>query len=171
MEGYQAYLASKLAKQGKLTVQEIIKQTEVLCQNTNAYFVVDDLKYLVKNGRLTATKAFIGTLANIKPVLHLGYQTNGLIVTKEKVRTKKKACFICADHLVDECKDAKKVIYSVLHTGAEEEAMQYVEYIKAKATNAVRVELGTITPTVGAHIGPGLLGFVRVILDDTKVDL
>jgi len=165
MEGYQAHYAEILAEKG-YEIEDILKEVEVLRRNTNAYFVVDDLKYLVKNGRLSGFSGAIGTLINIKPILNLG--ANGKIETFEKVRTKKAAVSRSMDLIIEEAKNAKSVDYLVLHTGLKEEAEQLKTELASRVKNAHNIDVTTITPTVGAHIGTGIIGFARFILDDLK---
>ncbi len=165
MEGYQAYYAEKLDELG-YSVKDILEEVKKIQMATNAYFVVDDLKYLVKNGRLSSAAGLIGSLVQIKPLLNLGNEDK--IITFDKVRTKKAAIIKAIDLIKQEAINAKKVIYVVLHTGLKEEAEEYAKQLECEVSNALRVEVTTITPTVGAHIGNGIIGFARIILDDLK---
>lgn len=168
MEGYNAHYAEILASKG-YSVEKIIKECEKFRDNTKAFFVVDDLKYLVKNGRLPSAAGLIGSLVSIKPILKLGEE--GKIITFEKVRTSAKAINRLKELIIDSCKDNKKVLYLVLHTGQEEYAEELAEQLREVAKNAVRVETTTITPTVGAHIGNKILGMARIVLDDLAEDI
>lgn len=82
MEGYCAHYAEILAERG-YTVEEIMDECQKFADQTVAYLIVDDLKYLVKNGRLNAVSGFIGGLAKIKPILQLA--KNGTIDVFEKL--------------------------------------------------------------------------------------
>lgn len=168
MEGYNAHYAEILADKG-YSIDEIFEECDKFRKNTNAYFVVDDLKYLVKNGRLSSAAGFIGSLVSIKPVLNLG-NTNK-IITFEKVRTKVAAVNRIINLVIDEVKDYKSVIYVVLHTGLPEEAAKLAKDLEGKLPNAKRIEVTTITPTVGAHIGNGIIGFARIICDNLKEEI
>lgn len=163
LQGYIAYYAEILANKG-YDIDTIFKECTKLRNNSKAFFVVDDLKYLVKNGRLSATAGFIGSLARVKPVLQLSDE--GKIVTFEKVRTHPKAINRIIELIKNESKDYKNVLYIVLHTKRKDDAIEIAEELKEIQTNAVRVEIATITPTVGAHIGCGVLGVGRIVLDD-----
>ena len=69
-QGYIAVEAKRMAIEGR-SVQEILDYSNYLINNQHAYFVVDDLSYLVKNGRLSGAAGFVGNLLKIKPVLEL----------------------------------------------------------------------------------------------------
>ena len=84
MEGYVAKYAEILAEKG-YSIDEIIEEIPNFRDRINAFFVVNDLKYLVKNGRLSLASGMLGSLIRIKPILNLG--KSGKIETFEKVRT------------------------------------------------------------------------------------
>lgn len=77
-----------MAQEGK-NPQEILDRLDELKDETQLFFVVDDLKNLVKGGRLSSAAGTVGTLLKIKPVLTL---EEGLITVYDKIRTQKKRC-------------------------------------------------------------------------------
>mgnify|MGYP000937828946 CR=1 FL=1 len=162
LQGFIAVEAKRLVDEGK-SVQKILDYCHYLVENSHAYFVVDDLKYLVKNGRLSGAAGFVGSLLKIKPVLEL--DKIGRIVPKEKVRTQRKALEVAINMFMEEIKDAKRVYIIVAHAAAEEQGEELVRYFKDNCRNAVGVDLHVITPAVGAHIGCGVLGFGYYILE------
>lgn len=168
-EGYTAHYAEILANKG-YNVNEIFQECDKLVLNSKTYFLVDDLKYLVKNGRLNAVSGFIGSLIKIKPILKLSAPT-GTIDVFEKIRTHSKAIERMIELVKEDTKDAKKVIYLVQHTGRYDDACALAERIKSIYTNILRVEISTVTPTVGAHIGNGVLSIGYIVTDDLKEEL
>lgn len=168
MEGYCAKYAEVLANKG-YKVEEILAECQKFADNTEAFFVVDDLKYLVKNGRLSGVSGFVGSMIKIKPILHLGL--DGKITPFEKVRTHAKAVSRAIELVNEKTKDAKKVIYIILHTNRLEDAVSYQNLLKEQNPNALRVDVTTVPPTVGAHIGSGVLGFAYIICDSLKEEL
>lgn len=168
MEGYCAHYAQILADKG-YSVDEIMAECQKLADQTAAYFVVDDLKYLVKNGRLNAFSGAVGSLLKIKPILYLG--KNGTIDVKEKVRTRTKAIERIKELVAEDTKDAKEVIYLTLHSGCEGDSYQLSNEIKGLYQNGIRFETTTVTPTVGAHIGSGVIAIAYIILDGLKEKL
>lgn len=168
MEGYVAKYAEILAKKG-YSVEQILEEVPNLRDKINAYFVVDDLKYLVKNGRLSSAAGMIGSLMRIKPILNLG--KSGKIETFEKVKTHSRAIQRLYDLIVEYGNEYQECIYIVLHTGRLDDAKKMCEELASKVSNAKRIELTTITPTVGAHIGCGVLGLAVIPLDGLKEEL
>lgn len=162
LQGYIAVAAKTQVKEGK-SVKEIMEYSEYLIKNSHAYFVVDDLSYLVKNGRLSGAAGFIGNLLKIKPVLEM--DDNGRIISKEKVKTHRKAVEVAKELLMNEIKDVRSVDILVFHTLRESDAMMLVEYFKENCSNLRNIELHMITPAVGAHIGCGVLGCGYYILN------
>lgn len=165
MEGYCAHYAEILANKG-YGIEEIKEECQKFADQTVAYFIVDDLKYLVKNGRLNAMSGMIGSLLKIKPILKLWKP--GTIDIFEKVRTRNRAIDRIKEVVSEDTKDAKEVIYIVLHSDCENDAKELLEDLKTKYTNGVRYELTTVTPTVGAHIGAGVLAIAYIVLDGLK---
>ena len=165
MEGYCAHYAEILANKG-YSIEEIKEECQKFADQTVAYFIVDDLKYLVKNGRLNAMSGMIGSLLKIKPILKLWKP--GTIDIFEKVRTRNRAIDRIKEVVSEDTKDAKEVIYIVLHSDCENDAKELLEDLKTKYTNGVRYELTTVTPTVGAHIGAGVLAIAYIVLDGLK---
>jgi DegV family protein with EDD domain len=162
LQGFIAVQAKRLADEG-WPVEKILDFCRYLVDNMHAYFVVDDLRYLVKNGRLSGAAGFVGSLLKIKPVLELDRE--GRIVPKKKIRTQKRALERALEMVMDEIRDAKRVHIIVEHTLAEEKAKEVVRFFKENCPNAVAVELHPVTPAVGAHIGCGVIGFGYFILE------
>lgn len=161
MQGYLAINAQEMVKQGA-TVEEIIKRSNELIANMKTYFVVEDLNYLVKNGRLSGMSGFMGNLLKIKPVLELDEE--GYIITREKVRTYSKA-LERAIELILEFVDGKTNIKLLgFHSLKEEVVREVIKKIQESRPDIVDVEIHFITPAVGAHIGAGVIGIGAIVL-------
>jgi len=83
-EGIFALEAKKMLDEG-YSLDEIENRLTNMTQSNTIYFAVNSLTYLVKNGRLSNAKGYIGKLLNIKPVLQV--QESGEIVSIENKRT------------------------------------------------------------------------------------
>lgn len=163
MQGYLAINAKKMVEEGK-SVTEILERTEYLINHQHAYFVVDNLSYLVKNGRLSGAAGFVGSMFKIKPILELNKE--GKIVSKEKVKTHKRAIERALELFCEEIGNAKKVQIFVFHTLREAEAIEIKKHLQEKIENALPIEVHMVTPAVGAHIGCGILGFGYFVLEE-----
>lgn len=162
LQGYIAVVAKEMADSGK-SVEEILAKSNFLIENSHAYFVVDDLKYLVKNGRLSGVAGFLGGLLKIKPVLEM--TKDGRIVSFEKVKTHNRAVERAIELFMNEIKDFKSVKVMVFHTTREDDAKEIVKKFKKSIKNTKDIELHMVTPAVGAHIGCGILGFGYYVLE------
>lgn len=162
LQGYIAVEAKKMADAGK-SVEEILEYSHYLVENKHAYFVVNDLSYLVKNGRLSGAAGFVGNLLKIKPVLEI--TLDGRIVSKEKVRTYRKAVETAIDMMISELEGVKEAKIFVVHSLMEEKAIELQKFFTEKFNFKNSVEIHYITPAVGAHIGGGIIGFGYFILE------
>lgn len=155
LQGYLAINAEKMAKNGA-TVEEIVERSKYLIDNSQAYFVVNDLNYLVKNGRLSGVAGLLGSLLKIKPVLEINKK--GKIVTKEKVKVYKKAVNRAVELLLEYIQDAKNVKVLLFHSVCEETVNDIKIKIQERRPDIQDIEIHYITPAVGAHIGAGVVG-------------
>jgi len=162
MQGYLAVVAKEMAEAGK-SVEEILAYSNYLIDHSHAYFVVDDLNYLVKNGRISGAAGFLGGLLKIKPVLEMTKQ--GKIISFEKVKTHRKAVERVVDLILDEIKDAKKIKLFIFHTVREDAAKELAKFFDAKIQIDKSIEIHMVTPAVGAHIGCGIIGVGYYILE------
>lgn len=161
LQGYLAVNAKQMVENGA-TVEEIISRSNELIENIQTYFVVEDLNYLVKNGRLSGMAGFMGSLLKIKPVLELDKE--GRIVTKEKVRTYSKAVERSIELLLEYIKDKENIKLLGFHSLKEDVVKEVVRKIQEARPDVTDVEIHFITPAVGAHIGAGVIGIGAIIL-------
>jgi len=158
-EAYLIIEAIKMIKSGHKTI-EIIDALEKIRDHIYIYVLVDTLKYLVKNGRLSSTSGFLGTLLKIKPLLHI--QRDGSLVPFEKIRTTNKAQARLIEIIKHDI-EGKNVIMFIVYTNNEEKAREVKEQILALRPD-LQIEVVPLTPVVGAHAGPGTLGVGYIVL-------
>lgn len=158
--GNQAFYAmegAEMALAGK-EPEEILERFEVIKKNSRAYFIVDDLTNLQRGGRLSKAEAVIGSLLQVKPVLHF---EDKKIVPFEKIRTKKKAIKRINELLSEDVKDGKEYKAMIIHANRKEEANAWKEELEAKHPN-VEFSIGYFGPVIGTHLGEGGLGITWV---------
>lgn len=117
------------------------------------YFVVEDLKYLARGGRISTSSAVIGNIIKLKPVLHL--DTTGKIVALQKVLGRKKSISTLIDKFKNYYNEKSNNVY-ITHADAQEDA----EYLKSKILDInpnVNISINTLGPVIVSHSGPGTL--------------
>ena len=152
-QGLFAIAASELAAEGK-SADEIITYLETMKEKTFAYFMVEDLSHLERGGRLNKGQALIGSLLNIKPILHI---VDGLIIPFEKIRTRKKALNRIMSMLEKDVqeKEVKRVVFIHANNLAKAEEMQKDFLEKYPEMETIMSHFG---PVIGTHLGEGSLG-------------
>ena len=154
--GLMLYVARDMQKEGK-SMEEIRDYIESIKQDFQGLFVVDDLRYLVRGGRLSPFSGAFGTMLDIKPILYLNEE--GKIVPLKKVRTRKRAINELL-RIAKEMDPDPRYIY-VIHTHNEPSAQELADRIEAELGIKVdrQYNLGILNNTIGAHTGPNALGF------------
>ena len=166
LQAYLALEAKRLVKEGK-SVEEILEHSQILRDGNKAYFVVDDLNYLVKNGRLSGFSGAVGTLLKIKPILWL--TPEGKIEAFEKVRTHTKAIEKTLEIVKNELSDSNKYMVVLFHTCREDDVQKIAEYLENELPHlSQKIDIYQVTPAVGAHIGRGIIGIGYFKLDNVK---
>jgi DegV family protein with EDD domain len=152
--GYWMIKAAEMAKQG-YSVQEIIDMFEVNSSNTEAIFVVDDLTYLEKGGRIKPATKIVGNLLDIKPILSI---EDGLITSIDKVRGSKKVNKKLLEILTNNISNDYDQNVLIFHIDALDRANQLKQLLTENTDykNTIIVEVG---PTISVHAGPGTLGY------------
>ena len=145
--------AHELYRAGK-PIEEVGAWLENNKMRAQAWFAVDDLKYLKRGGRVSPAAAAFGTMLDIKPVLTEA--RDGTLVPVEKVRGKKKAINLLLDKLVENTPDPEESMAIVLNADVPEEAEQLRKAAEERIPG-LKVRVANIGPVIGAHCGPGTL--------------
>ncbi|MEH7075079.1 DegV family protein [Neobacillus drentensis] len=153
VQGFYAIEAAKLASQGE-PADAIIAHLGELKQSARAYFMVDDLAHLQRGGRLSSAQAFIGSLLQVKPLLHF---ENKVIVPFEKIRTRKKALKRIVDLLDEDASSGLSYQAVIIHANREEEAKEWSDELAALYPN-VEFSIGYFGAVIGTHLGEGSMG-------------
>lgn len=119
-------------------------------------FTVDDLFHLYRGGRVSKTAAFVGTMINLKPMLHV--DDEGHLIPVSKVRGRKKSIHTLLDSMekqVGSWRDKNDIIF-ISHGDCEEDAKALAELIKERMGYDSFL-INYVGPTIGAHTGPGVM--------------
>ena len=152
VQGFYVIRAAELAQEGA-SADEIVAELDRLKQTVRAYFMVDDLAHLQRGGRLNGAQALIGSLLQVKPILHF---ENKVIVPFEKIRTRKKAMKRIEDLLAEDAK-TKKLDASIIHANSLEEAEKWKAELEERLPE-VNFTISYFGPVIGTHLGEGSMG-------------
>ncbi len=150
--------AHELYRAGR-PIEEVADWLEKNKLRAQAWFAVDDLKYLKRGGRVSPAAAAFGTMLDIKPVLTESRE--GTLVPVDKVRGRKKALNTLVEHMVENEPDPAESFAVALHADAPEEAKQLREMAEQRIPG-LQVRIDNIGPVIGAHCGPGTLAIVFI---------
>lgn len=151
-EGLVVYKAVQLKNEG-LSLEEVSEYISSHLGNFCHQFTVDDLNHLYRGGRVSKTAAIIGTLAGIKPMLHVSNE--GKLIPVGKVRGRKKSLISLVDRM-DETMGSYRGnsnIAFISHGDCEEDANFVADLIKERF--GMEVWINPVCPTIGSHSGPG----------------
>lgn len=149
--GLMVYLAQEMKKAGH-TLEEVREAIETRKKDFDILFLVDHLDCLVRGGRLNAVSGAVGTVLNIKPILHF---EAGKIVPFIKCRGKNNA-----RHTILETVKKRKLdkhLVAVVHTDNLEEAKEFAAEVERELEVKV-VYINEVNLTIGTHTGPDALG-------------
>lgn len=151
-EGLVVLEAAQMAQQGA-DMDTIIARAETLCGKMRQHFMVDDLKFLRKGGRLSGAAALAGTLLQIKPILQ--GDENGKIVVRTKERGRKRAMDTLVA-LYNELVEDKSAPVGLSHAAAPAEALHLTTLLRQSGCTGPILTV-CHEPVTGAHVGPGML--------------
>jgi DegV family protein with EDD domain len=152
-EGLLVHYAVELQKQGK-SMEEVAQWVEdnklKLCHT----FTLDDLFFLKRGGRLSGTSAVVGSLMNIKPLMHVA--NDGKLYVTGKARGRKAAMNHLIESVGEKGVDLENQIIFMVHGDCEDEARVIGEEVK-KRYNVKDVIYNCLDPVIVSHSGPGTL--------------
>ena len=152
-EGLLVYL-SALQKQAGKSIEEVRDFAEDNKLKLCHWFTVDDLNHLKRGGRVSATTAFVGSLLNIKPILHV--DDEGHLINVGKVRGRKLSVETIFENMKKSAIDPSEQIVFISHGDCEEDALTLKKMVE-KEFHPKEIHINTIGPVIGAHSGPGTL--------------
>ncbi len=156
--GFVVLAAARAAAAGK-SLDEVTAVAEDVRDRVRILFTVGTLEYLHRGGRIGGAKRLLGTMLNIKPLLHF---ENGGIEPLGQVRTKRKAVAQMLQIAQEQLGGKRMARASSLYIGNLDEGTAVAEQIKDNF-NLSTVYSTTVSPVIGAHVGPGTVGIAFCI--------
>ena len=157
-QGLLLYLAVEQKRKG-LTAAELAQWVEdnrlIVCH----WFTVDDLNFLKRGGRVSATTALLGTMLSIKPIMHTSDE--GKLVPVSKARGRKAAIAALLDKIEALGIHPEKQTMFICHADCEEDAKAVAQTIQDRFGTPT-VHINYIGPVIGSHTGPNTMGIFFV---------
>lgn len=157
-QGLLVYYAVQKKREG-MGLEEleeyILKTSSGMCH----WFTVDDLKYLKRGGRISATSAIAAAALDIKPVMHM--DDSGHLVGVAKTIGRKRSIKALFEKFQSLASDPEREVYFISHADCMEDA----RFLENMIYREYGVKAGCITdvgPVIGAHSGPGTLALFFV---------
>ncbi len=150
-QGLLVYYACK-KKEAGASIEETAAYIEDLKLHVCHQFTVDDLFHLHRGGRVSKASAILGTIANIKPVLHV--DNEGHLINISKIRGRKRSLMTLVDNMEKTVGDYKNPIVFISHGDCLEDA----EFVKQQIEERFGIHeflINYVGCTIGAHSGPG----------------
>lgn len=154
-EGLFVHKALEMQKKG-LSLEETAKALEGLVPHLVHIVTVDDLNHLYRGGRVSKATAVVGTIAGIKPIIHV--DDEGRLISIDKTRGRKKSLIALVNYMeskMGQYRDNNDIIF-ISHGDAYEDAC----FVRDEITKRFGIEkfiINNIGPTIGAHAGPGTI--------------
>lgn len=152
-QGSYVLEAVQMVENGK-TPEEILDRFEYIKKSIRAYFIVDNLRNLHRGGRLNGAQALIGSMLQVKPILHF---VNKLIVPFEKIRTRKKAIHRIWGMLEDDIASGGEYKAIIIH-GNDRETAEELQTQLSEDHPSVETSISYFGPVIGTHLGEGAIG-------------
>ena len=156
-QGMLVYQAA-LQKAGGKTIEEV----HAFCEETKLkvahWFTVDDLHQLKRGGRISGATALIGTMLNIKPVLHV--DNEGKLINMSKARGRNGAIQALVDRMEKTAVEPEKQTIFISHGNCYDEAKKLAELVHERF--GCKSVINFVGPTIGAHSGQGTLALFYI---------
>ena len=155
--GFQVYYAAKKYNEGA-TMDELEAFLNDFINHVNIYFIVDDLVYLKRGGRISALTEAFGKLLGIKPVITV--LPDGTLKSIGKVKGSKKVFSEFVRIMKDKKIDCKNYRIDILQADCRQMAESFMEVLKSEFGADVGINIQIVGPVIGSHCGPGTLSVV-----------
>jgi DegV family protein with EDD domain len=145
------------------TDEEVDTLVERYLREHGLLFTVDTLEFLARGGRIGRAKAFAGQLMNVKPILSI---RAGEVLPVKRVRGNRKAFQEFVDALDSQTHDVPSLRIGIAHADAPERMAELEKMVRDRRPQAAIDMETTLGAVIGAHAGPGTVGFFWFADDD-----
>jgi DegV family protein with EDD domain len=152
--GLLAMLGAELAASGE-SAADIARIVEERVADIDLFVALDTLEYLKRGGRISGTRAAIGTLLSVKPIITV---RDGLVETADRPRTSSKARARLLELMAERPVERLAILYT-----PPADPLSFRDELLPRIPGGIdadRVSVQPVGPSVGPHLGPGVIGGV-----------
>ena len=139
-------------KNSGANIEAVAAFVEETKPNLAHWFTVEDLFFLKRGGRVSAATAVVGTMLQIKPVLHV--DDDGKLVSVDKARGRQGSLKALFDKMKESAIDPADQTVFISHGDCYDDAKRLADMITAEL-GVKDILISEIGPVIGAHSGPG----------------
>ena len=160
--GMVAIRAAEYISEG-MDFETLVKTVNEDVPDSKIFFCISTLEYLQKGGRIGLVSSMLGTALNLKPIISCNEE--GIYYNVAKISGRKRSLDKMIDIATEYASKGKLYNLAVVHGGAAEDAEKVKEKLLSKLSKYKNVFEGQISPALGVHTGPGLVGIGVQILE------
>lgn len=148
-------LAAALGQKAGWTMDKIQERMAEIRANTEVIYTLETLEYLARGGRIGRVQALMGSVLKLKPVINVSHE-DGKYSTISKARTIPASLTSLTDYLLGIYQKTPLWV-TVLH-GRFQEGAEMLSEMAEERLNVAKLEINRISPVLGVHTGPGIVG-------------
>jgi DegV family protein with EDD domain len=148
-------LAAALADKAGWSMEKIQERMTEIRANTEVIYTLETLEYLARGGRIGRVQALMGSLLKLKPVINVSH-ADGKYSTVTKARTIPAALEALTDNLLNIY--SKTPLWVTILHGRFQQGAEMLADMAQERLNVKKLEISRISPVLGVHTGPGIVG-------------
>jgi len=153
-ERFQVFAAAQALKAG-WSVDKVIERLKTISNATELIYSLETLEYLARGGRIGRVQSLAGSLLSIKPIIRV--DKDGKYSTYGRGRTMSQTITSMAKHIAEMYGTSKPLWITVMHGQMADKAQTLADEI-GNLARVAKVETRRISPVLGVHTGPGIVG-------------
>ncbi len=156
-----------LCRENGVELDSVIEQINEMITKTRIYILVQELKYLQRGGRIGKAKHVIGSLLNLKPILHF---VDGEIDALMNVRGTEAGYEAMIELVTKDSKSYSNFAFSGAY-GLENKTFEGISNSLRDKFNPLNYHYHPIGPAVACHVGPNVEAFITTQIPEDSVNL
>jgi DegV family protein with EDD domain len=149
-------IAAALASKAGWGKEAILERLKAISEQTEVVYTLETLTYLARGGRIGRVQALAGSILGLKPIIKVD-KKDGKYTTVGKERTLQRSMESIRDYLLKIYGPSTPLRVSVMHGQFSEHANELANMLQEKL-NVAQLEILRISPVLGVHTGPGVVG-------------